>query len=222
MTTEIPQTENLPESEVTSDASPPVETFGKAYDLLQQLLNENGGVISNVQFKRDLVSKLGLPEDLATQCVKEFQFLADSEADERVGRKGARTYYLGRSFVSREKHKEALVRTDKEAEKKGEEAEQEEEPVQPEKESVQNRKEEARLGVYVKKALQRIYDSENTPDDAPNVYDVHHERPGSSFENVDLIAIDWRSEETVDLVSVEVKLDFSARAVHQACSYTRF
>jgi hypothetical protein len=46
MTPEIPQKENLPETQVTSDATPPVETLGKAYDLLQQLLNENDGVIS--------------------------------------------------------------------------------------------------------------------------------------------------------------------------------
>jgi hypothetical protein len=39
---------------------------------------------------------------------------------------------------------------------------------------------------------------------------------------VDLIAVHWRSENTVDLVSIEVKLEFSAKAVHQASSYTRF
>ena len=225
MTAAQPETANLTEtieSQTSTHPTPSVENLGSAYDLLQQLLKTNEGVISNVQFKRDIMSRLKLPEDLATQCVKVLQFLADAEAEQRVGRKDAKTYYHGRSFISKERYNEALRQTDKEAEQKGQEAEEEREPEQPEKESPQNRQEEARLGVYVKAALERIYDSENISKDTPHVFDVHQERPGSSFENVDLIAIDWRSATTVDLVSIEVKLEFSARAVHQACSYMRF
>ena len=210
------------ESQSSTHPIASVENLGNVYDLLQQLLKTSEGMVSNVQFKRDIISKLKLPEHLAAQCVKVLQFLDDAEAEQRVGRKGAKTYYHARSFLSKERYSDALLQTDNEAEQKGQEAQNEREPEQPEKESRQNRQEEARLGVYVKAAMERIYDSENVSKDTPHVFDVHQERPGSSFENVDLIAIDWRSATTVDLVSIEVKLDFSAIAVHQACSYMRF
>jgi len=206
--------------------APSVETLGKAYDLLQKLLGENDGVASSIQLKRTRVSQASLPEEVASQCIKELQFL-DAHADARVGRKNAKTYHSGRSFFSKEKYEEALAETEKEAEAKGQEAEETPETEEREKETPQNRQEEARLGVYVKTALETIYDSDHALEDHPYVFDVHSDRPGSAFENVDLLAVHWRSEntvgeKTVDLVSIEVKLEFSAKAVHEACSYTRF
>ena len=56
----------------------------------------------------------------------------------------------------------------------------------------------------------------------PFVFDVHSARKGSSFENVDLIAVHWRSRNFCDLISVEVKLEFSPHVVQQALNYTRF
>ena len=85
------------EPQSSTHPTPSVENLGSAYDLLQQLLRTNGGVISNVQFKRDIISKLKLPEDLSTQCVKVLQFLGETEAEQRVGRKGAKTHYCSAS-----------------------------------------------------------------------------------------------------------------------------
>ena len=62
----------------------------------------------------------------------------------------------------------------------------------------------------------------HTPDDAPYVFDVHHDRAGSDYENVNVLAIHWRSSKVAELISVEVKLDFTARLVQQARNYGRF
>src|SRR5690606_11967412 len=86
-----------------------------------------------------------------------------------------------------------------------------------------NRREEARLVKYVEAALEDLYgDSEGVPEGANVAFDVHGERRGGEYENVDVIAIDWRSESIAELVAVEVKLEFSARAVQQANNYRRF
>jgi hypothetical protein len=85
-----------------------------------------------------------------------------------------------------------------------------------------NRQEERRLGTYVVSTLENIYQSDHTPDDAPYVFDVHNDRAGTEFENVDVMAAHWRSPKVVELVAVEVKLDFTARLVQQARNYGRF
>jgi hypothetical protein len=85
-----------------------------------------------------------------------------------------------------------------------------------------NRQEEARLCKYVEAALETLYASDFGPDDVQIAYDVHSERPGSEFENMDVVAIHWRSDEVVELIAVEVKLDFSPRLVLQAGNYKRF
>lgn len=85
-----------------------------------------------------------------------------------------------------------------------------------------NRQEEGRLGTYVVSALENIYQSDGAPDDAPYVFDVHNDRPGNEYENVDLIAVHWRTATNVELIAVEVKLDFTARLVQQARNYARF
>lgn len=71
-------------------------------------------------------------------------------------------------------------------------------------------------------ALEDLYASESGPADRPCVFDVHHERPGGTFENVDLVAVHWRSNKIAEIVSVEVKLDFTSRLVQQANNYRRF
>jgi len=67
-----------------------------------------------------------------------------------------------------------------------------------------------------------LYASDSISADTNFVFDVHSHRKGSSFENTDLIAIHWRSREVYELITVEVKLEFSAQVVQQALSYTRF
>jgi hypothetical protein len=54
------------------------------------------------------------------------------------------------------------------------------------------------------------------------VFDVHNGRAGNEFENVDVMAVHWRSSKVVELVTVEVKLEFTARLVQQARNYGRF
>lgn len=221
MATETPSSSEGIPSEAKDAAIISPEVLGKAYDLLQLLLPNHDGVVSSMQFRRELKSKLSLPDDVSLQCVKELQFL-DSNADQRVGRKDAVVYHRGRSFVSKERYEEALEKTQLEAEEQGQQVQQVDEEEQPEREARQNRQEEARLGVYVKDALSNLYDSDQAPNNCPNAFDVHQNRPGGSFENVDLLVVHWRSESTVDLVTVEVKLEFSPKAVYQAASYTRF
>jgi hypothetical protein len=206
----------------SAEASPSRDPLAQSYDLLQKLLKENDGTVSSVQFKHELMSRLGLPEPVARECMREMQFL-DAETAGRIGCRGAKTYHRGRSFFSKEKHEEILAKTAEEAASKEQDAE--EAPAlreEPEREAARSRREEARLGAYVKAALEIIYGSDFVPEGAAYVFDVHRERPGSTYENVDIIAVHWRSEEKFDLVTVEVKLEFSAKAIHQACNYTRF
>lgn len=70
--------------------------------------------------------------------------------------------------------------------------------------------------------MEELYASDAGPEDKPFVFDVHSARKGSSFENVDLIAVHWRPRNVCDLITVEVKLEFSAHAVQQALNYARF
>jgi hypothetical protein len=84
------------------------------------------------------------------------------------------------------------------------------------------RQEERRLGTYVVSALENIYQTDLLSDDSPYVFDVHSDRPGTEYENVDLLAVHWRSGRNVELVAVEVKLDFTPRLVQQARNYARF
>ena len=78
------------------------------------------------------------------------------------------------------------------------------------------------MGAYVVPLIEEIYASESAPEGRTYVFDVHDSRPGGEYQNVDLLAVHWRSRKVIELVAVEVKLDFTARAVQQACSYTRF
>jgi hypothetical protein len=162
MATEAPTYSEQTSVQEKTEATPSVETLGNAYDLLQKLLSENDGVASSVHLKRTLISQASLLEEVASQCIKELQFL-DAHADARLGRKNAKTYHSGRSFFSKEKYEQALADTEKEADAKGQEAKEAPEPEEREKEAPQNRQEEARLGVYVKTALETIYES-RTPD----------------------------------------------------------
>jgi hypothetical protein len=97
-----------------------------------------------------------------------------------------------------------------------------EETASQNRERPRYRQEERRLGAYVATSLESIYQSEHAPDDSEYVFDVHSDRPGTEFENVDLIAVHWRSPKSVELVAIEVKLDFTARLVQQARNYARF
>lgn len=75
---------------------------------------------------------------------------------------------------------------------------------------------------YIRDSLALVYESEFQPEGAEQIFDVHNDRAGSDFENVDLLGFHWRSPESVETIAVEAKLVFSARLVQQAANYQRF
>jgi hypothetical protein len=159
--------------------------------------------------------------------LKYFDF--DSPPGDGLPRPEMRWYSHARSVYSEEAYQrlqtereaEATSAERQEAERPDTELEEEEAPT-PATERRRNRQEEGRLGAYVRSALENIYQSEATPEECDWVFDVHNDRPGNEYENVDLIAVHWRSERVVEVATVEVKLDFTARLVQQAKNYARF
>lgn len=85
----------------------------------------------------------------------------------------------------------------------------------------QHRQEEARMCGYVKSFLYDIYDSEHNPD-VENIFQVHSKLSSGAYRNIDILAVDWRTSEHYELVSVEAKLAFNPQAVLQATNYLRF
>ena len=75
---------------------------------------------------------------------------------------------------------------------------------------------------YLHAFLKSLYHSDKKPEDCDNVFVVQDQRPSSDFRNVDLIAVHWRTETVVELVTVEAKLHFTSQLVQQAANYTRF
>lgn len=213
--------ETVEETPKSGDALPQGE-LAKAYQALQGMLARNDGVVSSKALGTALREELKFDDEMAQQALKELQFRKD-ELPIATGISGATTFHQGRSFFTAEKYSEVRTEIAKEAEGRAERATGgEEEKIKTEDESPQRRQEEARLGIYVKEALENIYGTDFTPEAEEYVFDVHKERSGGSFENVDLVAAHWRTEKLVDLVAAEVKLEFNAQAVQQACNYTRF
>lgn len=75
---------------------------------------------------------------------------------------------------------------------------------------------------YILPYLSSIYYSSYNHDDHEVAFCVQDLRPSEQFRNVDLIAINWRSDENVELVTVEAKMEFNAQVVQQAANYSRF
>ncbi len=82
------------------------------------------------------------------------------------------------------------------------------------------RQEEQRMGRYITDALSDIYANDYSADQV--AFDVHSARPRSSYENVDQLAVFWRSARHAETVAVEAKLRFTPQLVHQARNYCRF
>src|SRR5579859_719943 len=208
--------------------SPEVWTVGT--QVLRDLLQQNGGVVSSFAVRHALEQRKVPDARRLVVSLKYFDF--DAPPEDGRPKPPFRWYSHAKSFYSEERFaklqtaQEQQARTAEQAE-----AEQtrvveadvdEEEPDAPQKERRRNRQEERRLGTYVVSALENIYQSDHTPDEAPYVFDVHSDRAGTEFENVDVMAAHWRSPKVVELVTVEVKLDFTARLVQQARNYGRF
>lgn len=203
---------------------PKAEQWNAALGVLQELLRANNGKASSFAV-REALEKRGIPNarELVVQ-LKYFDF--DSCTD--AGRPPFRWYSHAASFFTEERYRglqsEQAVEADQAARTVSEAPPTEEEIAEVEevRQRPRNRQEESRLGTYVLSALENIYQTDFSPEDAPFVFDVHNARAGSGWENVDLLAVHWRTPAVVEIVAVEVKLDFTARLVQQARNYARF
>lgn len=204
----------VPESDEPSE----IEQWTISIETLQEMLETSDGIVSSRTLRPKLDQRGIVNAREVCVRLKLFDF-ENPEPD--FPRPNFQYYYLGRSFYT----KEAFSRAEAETEAEADEAERviEAEAEQEEEVSVKKkyRQEEARLCKYVEKCLESLYASEYGPD-VQVAYDIHNERPGGEFENMDVLAVHWRSDEVVELVGVEVKLEFSPRLVLQASNYKRF
>jgi hypothetical protein len=209
--------------ETTSEPSTPGrEDLELAFRVLGEQLSSHDGCISTVALGREL-RKQGIAD--ARPLVVALQFFDPESSRERgIPEPNFRFGHLGRSFYSKERYDQELKDQEQATAEEAEDASREASAAAPEEFTIPraNRQEEARLVTYVKSALEELYASDVGPEDTDFVFDVHSARKGSSFENVDLIAVHWRSRNFCDLITVEVKLEFSAQVVQQALNYTRF
>ena len=213
-----PAPEHLPAVEPTNET----EQCKMATETLLQLLEENGGIVSSKTLIPELEKRVIKAREMNTK-LKLFNF---DEPEPELPRPNFRYFHRGRSFYSEEAFREAENATEAgaEAAERQVQVEQAPEDEQDETRAVKkkNRQEEARLGKYVAEALESLYASAECGPEAPIAFDIHNERPGTEFENVDVLAVHWRTDEIVELVAVEVKLQFSPKVVLQAGNYKRF
>jgi hypothetical protein len=182
------------------------------------MLEASDGVVSSKAL-RPVLADRGIRD--ARHAITRLKLFNFDDPQAELATPDFRYYHRGRSFYSHEAFRNAEAQIAAEAAKQAEEAET---TYECEEETIprrRNRQEEARVVKYVKEALESLYSSEYGPD-VPVAFDVHNERRGTEFENVDAIAVHWRSDELVEVISVEVKLDFTAKLVQQANNYRRF
>ena len=194
-----------------------------AFRVLGDLLEANDGVVSSTELRRELERNHGFSD--ARPIVVELKFFDPESSLERgIPTPSFKYFHLGRSFYSEAEYSKELKKQQDATTKEADDATDEASVVEEEVPSVSrtSRQEEARLVTYVKSALEDLYASDSNLAEKTFVFDVHSHRKGSNFENTDLIAIHWRSSDVFDLITVEVKLEFSAQVVQQALSYTRF
>ena len=208
--------------------APSTEAWTAGTQLLRDLLQQNSGIVSSLALRQALEQRHVPDARRLVVSLKYFDF--DAPPEEGRPKPPYRWYSHARSFYSEEQ----FAKLQHAQEQQATSAEQAEPGAAPEvetdddesdaapKERRRNRQEERRLGTYVVSALESIYQSDHAPENAPYVFDVHSERAGTEFENVDVMAAHWRSQKVVELVAVEVKLDFTAHLVQQARNYGRF
>jgi hypothetical protein len=211
--------------ETTSEpGAPSKQDWELAFRVLGEQLSLHDGCISSVALGREL-KKRAIEEKLVRPLVVALKFFdPESSGDRGIDAPDFRFGYLGRSFYSEERYAQELKNQEKATAEEAEGASLEVPIIPPEEITITraNRQEEARLVKYVKSALEELYASDVGPEETDFVFDVHSGRRGGSFENVDLIAVHWRPHDFCELITVEVKLEFSAQAVQQALNYTRF
>jgi len=203
--------------------TPEAYDWALAFRVLGDLLTANDGCVSSMELRKELQTNHGISH--ARPIVVELKFFnPESSVQRGIPAPSFKFFHLGRSFYSEARYKDELKSQQEATEKEAESATDGVPIVEVEEPAISrpNRQEEARLVTYVKNALEELYSSDANSSDKTFVFDVHSHRKGSTFENTDLIAIHWRSREVCDLITVEVKLEFSAQVVQQALSYTRF
>jgi hypothetical protein len=183
------------------------ERVSLAADVLRQLL---------IRAREGAVSTQALRKELEARSIPEPQeLIAKLKSLEFSVERGHTWYHIGRSFLTESKYREARRTQEVEARQAEvadvaaddlEDSDDEQEIAVP-RERKKRRREEGRLGAYIVPFLEEIYDDEASPD--TYVFDVHSTRGGTDFENVDLLAMHWRSAKCVDVISVEVKLRFT-------------
>lgn len=211
------------ESQIAGESgTPSPQHWELAFRVLGEQLSSHDGCISTVALVRELRRK-GIDDPHPLVVALQF-FDPESSRERGILTPSFAFRHLGRSFYSKERYDQEQRMQEKVTAKEAEDASREVSTTPPEEITVTraNRQEEARLITYVKSALEELYASDFGPEEKDFVFDVHSARKGNSFENVDLIAVHWRSPRFCDLVAVEVKLEFSAHAVQQALNYTRF
>lgn len=183
----------------------------RAKAVLLDLLSRNGGSVSTRRLREQLDSQ-GI--ESPQQVIAHLKFPDSSDPlDAFPFRHQGRRFYTPEAFQQLGDVAEDAV----ESAEASEDGQAEVDAAEPRR----RRREEARLSRYVFDALGNLYASDAGPE-RDYVFDVHHLRPGGDFENVDLLAVHWRSAEIVELVAVEVKLAFTAKLVQQANNYRRF
>lgn len=218
------------------------EIWRRGVEVLCALLQRPDGAVSSMALRKELEQR-GMPD--AKDLVSQLKFYNFDEAPEQLATPAFRWRTHGRSFYTEDAYlrleqqnaKEAAdeaARAEIEAKAKAEveerarveaariEAEISTETEPSSQQRAKPRQDEKLLGKYVVSALEELYESDESPTDAPYVFDVHQERAGSQYENVDVLAVHWRTERLAELVTVEVKLAFTAELVQQARNYTRF
>ncbi len=204
----------MTESDEPYAQSAEVETdeLGKAREILLQILRQQDGCVSSRSLRRHFEAK-GILN--VTELFAKLKFYEPDGSNVNE----TRYYHRGRSFYSEEAFRELEERTRAAADAEAE-ADAAAPAVKPIAPTRDYRQDEARLVTYVKDTLDNLYATEFGPE-CEYVFDVHNDRAGSGYENIDLIAVHWRSDEIIELATVEVKLDFHVRLVQQAGNYIR-
>jgi hypothetical protein len=180
--------------------APSPETWTVGTQVLRDLLQQSGGIVSSLALRHALEQRKIPDARRLVVSLKYFDF--DAPAEDGRPKPAFRWYSHARSFYSEEQfaklktaqEQQATTAEQSEAVTAPEVETEDEEQDVPPKERRRSRQEERRLGTYVVSALESIYQSDHTPEDTAYVFDVHNERAGSEFENVDVMAAHWLAE----------------------------
>jgi hypothetical protein len=188
------------------------EQWDSAVEILNEALNRPEKSVS-IRRLKELFRDEQFASEIIDQLVLYLQFPPDDLAEDW---QRPSWFYKPRSFyrskdVFDELYQNELNETEEKAKKAAEEVATNIDGVETDQK--QRRQDEARLVPFVVQELENIYDTSR---------DVSNQRKGGVYENVDVIAAFRVSENRVEFVSVEVKLEFNATAVQQAVNYCRF